>query len=760
MTIKSNIRLTPELLITAPRRSAAKPSSDGKYALYTVSTYSLDSHSERNEIKVIELETEAVTLFSDDAKNVSPQWLVKDQIIWLRTTEAGKTEFWIGKVGPEKNAYLAGTVDSSIIKFKTRELADGTIAIAFSALMDDKGLLQPPGKRERKPFSSAREYDSVLVRYWDTYVEKEMSTLWYTTFERAKSTSNYELSKRGLINALERSRPALLFPLVPQLGDAPEDFQLSDQGILILANDPDYNINTAMVLRLWYLRVENYAKPPTWFKKIDIPNFDGNFSSPVFSPNGQSAAFLSTKSALQYTDANRIFVVRSLRDPEALIQLHAVTDIAKSERWDINPGSLLWSNDGSEIFIQAEDRACTKVWKISSSLASPPGIRSVDVVPKLVAGNAISSVEAVFPLSKDPMESKLFVNISSFVDDGSFYLTDTKSGYITSFSLFSMNHLKLGLKKNQFSEINIKADDHHVHAWLWKPSDFDPKKKYPVTFLIHGGPTGNWSNAWSTRWNPAVWAEQGYVVVAPNPFVFPVHVSDIADDCFSSTGSSSFGQAYMDAMLGNWGGIPYDDIGKCFQYVEENLAFVDIDRAILAGGSYGGYMANWIAGQPLGRRFKALISHDGVFSPYSMLASDIASWVPGNFGGAPWESDHVPEAWDKYSPAKYVHNWKTPMLIIHSDKDFRCPITEGLAVFNVCRMKGIPARFLNFPDENHLVLKRENSLRWYETVLGWANSWAGVTGVELEPPLKTEEAISLRQEKMVSQYGRVNQDVW
>lgn len=162
------------------------------------------------------------------------------------------------------------------------------------------------------------------------------------------------------------------------------------------------------------------------------------------------------------------------------------------------------------------------------------------------------------------------------------------------------------------------------------------------------------------------------------------------------------------------------------------MAFVDTDRAIAAGGSFGGYMVNWIAGQPLAREFKTLICHDGIFSNYGMLSSDVPVALDEDMGSHLWDSK---KKWDKYDPAQFTHNWKTPMLFIHSDKDYRCPITEGLAPYNVCLMKGIPTRFLNFPDENHFVLQRENSLRWYKTVLGWANKYAGVDGLTLEPPL-------------------------
>jgi dipeptidyl aminopeptidase/acylaminoacyl peptidase len=186
--------------------------------------------------------------------------------------------------------------------------------------------------------------------------------------------------------------------------------------------------------------------------------------------------------------------------------------------------------------------------------------------------------------------------------------------------------------------------------------------------------------------------------------------------------------------MGNWGGTPYDDLVSCFEHVEKTMPFVDINRAVAAGGSYGGYMANWIAGHPLGKRFKTIINHDGVFSTSSMLATDLPTMFLEDLGGPPGGENR--DLWDRYDPSRFTGNWSTPMLIIHSDNDFRCPIVEGLAAYNVCQLRGIPSRFLNFPDENHFVLKRENSLKWYKTVLGWANKWAGVKGkIELEPPV-------------------------
>jgi len=289
-----------------------------------------------------------------------------------------------------------------------------------------------------------------------------------------------------------------------------------------------------------------------------------------------------------------------------------------------------------------------------------------------------------------------------------------KSEYVLS----ATNHGSLfGLDASQISEIEFSgAGEYNVQAFVVRPSYFKPDKTYPFALLIHGGPQADWKNSWSTRWNPAVIAEQGYVVVLPN-----------------ITGSTGWGEAYCNAVLGDWGGRPYNDLVKCFEYVETSLPYVDTSRAVALGGSYGGYMVNWIAGQPLAKKFKAMVCHDGIFALYNMLAGDITSGLDFDVGANLWDDK---SKWDRFDPAQYTAHWSTPMLFIHSDKDFRCPTTEGWAAYAVCQGKGIESRFLGFPDENHWVLKPENSLAWHKTVLGWINKFAGVEGgVELRPPV-------------------------
>jgi dipeptidyl aminopeptidase/acylaminoacyl peptidase len=314
----------------------------------------------------------------------------------------------------------------------------------------------------------------------------------------------------------------------------------------------------------------------------------------------------------------------------------------------------------------------------------------------------------------------LILSANSLVDNSAYYFLEPKlaSAKPQLISSNAKGGSLFGLSPKQVDELwwDGAADGTKVHAWVVKPSHFDSKKKYPLAYLIHGGPQGAWENSFSTRWNPAVFAEQGYVVVCPNP-----------------TGSTGYGQAFTDAIQKNWGGLPYQDLVLGFEYISKNIEYVDAEKAVALGASYGGYMMNWIQGNPLGRKFKALVTHDGVYSMTSQMASEELYFPEHEFGGKWWKNQ---DSWLQYDPAKLAENWATPHLIIHSDKDYRLTVAEGLAAFNVLQEKGVPSQYLTFPDENHWVLNPENSLLWHATVLEWINHWVGLpTPSENDPEL-------------------------
>jgi dipeptidyl aminopeptidase/acylaminoacyl peptidase len=245
------------------------------------------------------------------------------------------------------------------------------------------------------------------------------------------------------------------------------------------------------------------------------------------------------------------------------------------------------------------------------------------------------------------------------------------------------------------------AEKTRVHSFLLKPPGFQPGRKYPVLFLIHGGPQGAWGESWSYRWNPQVFAAAGYVVVMPNP-----------------RGSTGYGQRFTDEINSDWGGKVFDDLMAVVDHVAA-LAYTDPDRIAAAGGSFGGYMVNWMLGHT--SRFKALVSHAGVFDLRSMAGETEELWFPmWEFKGMPWDD---PELYARWSPSYFVKDFSTPTLVIHGELDYRVPVGQGLQLFTALQMQKVPSKLLLFPDEGHWILKPQNSVLWYQTFLDWIGEW-------------------------------------
>jgi dipeptidyl aminopeptidase/acylaminoacyl peptidase len=254
------------------------------------------------------------------------------------------------------------------------------------------------------------------------------------------------------------------------------------------------------------------------------------------------------------------------------------------------------------------------------------------------------------------------------------------------------------------------ADGTKLQGFLIPPPNFDPAKKYPVKFLIHGGPQGAWGDAWSYRWNPELFAANGYVVVMINP-----------------RGSTGYGQAIVDGVNGDWGGKPFTDLMTGLDYAEQHYPFIDKSRECALGASYGGYMANWILGHT--NRFKCIVTHDGMFNAESAFGSTEEDWFNiWEFRGHPWDYYGKPDdqnPFRKWSPSLYAKNFKTPTLVIHGQRDYRLDVSEGFQLFDTLQLLGVPSKMLYFPDEGHWVLKPQNSQLWYKTVNAWVDQWTG-----------------------------------
>jgi dipeptidyl aminopeptidase/acylaminoacyl peptidase len=547
MTIRAS-HFDPKVLLSAPRRSAGVPNNTGSHVLFTVSSYSFETHSKTDEFRLLDTKSGESTLLLEQSVD-AVTWLDGESFVWLQSGKGGKTEVWCGS-GDAKGFYVADEIAAPAGNLKVKALGGGEFAVVISALAGPDGELFNPEKAV-KTQSSGRLYTGLYVRHWDAYEEKEKNSLWYGKLSKDDG-EKYRLS--SLTNALKGTK--LECPIRPFGGT--DNFDVSERGIAFVSKDPDLNPALNTKCNVYLLKVDSWTKSAdTKPKQVLIKGFEGASTSPVFSPDGLQLAFLSMKRNGYESDQNRIFLVGDLDAAESKVE-HDGGLVAAQEGWDRSPSAISWTVDGKSLLVTAEEEGHARLFLIQPGQKKPLSLTKE------------GSVGAVVPLDKP---GKIFYTSSSLIDNSLFAIieiSDEQSDASIS-SLWThsnSNHgSKFGLKTKQVSSIWTPASNpkvnKEVHSWVIRPSNFDASKKYPVAYLIHGGPQGAWGDSWSTRWNPAVFAEQGFIVITPN-----------------ITGSTGYGQA------------PLVDIENAFDWVGKHLPEADNDRAVALGASYGGYMMN------------------------------------------------------------------------------------------------------------------------------------------------------------------------
>jgi dipeptidyl aminopeptidase/acylaminoacyl peptidase len=393
-------------------------------------------------------------------------------------------------------------------------------------------------------------------------------------------------------------------------------------------------------------------------------------TDPVFSPDGRTIAYGMERKPDGWPDRTRL----------ALLDLASGQSRALTEDQDFSSGNWAFTPDGSSIVFTAEVRGRDKIFSVPAAGGAPREIFRGGSVSGLEVGSGGSVVFTHHSLSRPP-------EISVVRLDGSGLRN------LTSVNDERMSRLALA----RVEDLTFPgADGDEVQMFVLYPPGFDPKKKYPLVHLVHGGPVGIFGDAFSFRWNPQAFAAPGYVVAMVN-----FH------------GSSSFGQDWVESILGAHPDKPFTDVMKATDFLIAR-GFIDENRMAAAGGSYGGFLVNWIAGHT--NRFRALVSHAGVYSLLGQSASDMTFGRHHSYGGYPFTNLENVERW---SPNRFAKAFQTPMLILHGERDFRVPVTQGLELYGVLTAKGVPARLVYYPDENHWILKGQNSKHWYGEVLGW-----------------------------------------
>ncbi len=647
-------------MLAMDRISDPQLSPSGERVAFVLRTTDLEANKGRLDIWMVNSDGSGLRqMTTSPASDQSPRWDPDGRHLWFLSSRSGSSQVW--KLPLDGGEAVQATdlpldVDALVVS------PDGkNLILAISVFPDCKSLdctRKRLDERKESPRTGVL-YDQLFVRHWDTWEDGRYSHLFSLSVAGGKEPVD-------LMAGMKANCPSKPF-------GGTEEIDISPDGGTVVFSAKDVGPSAP-----WSTDFDLYAVPidGSGAPRCLTGENQAWDTAPSFSPDGKTLAYLAMSRAGFEADRFRI-MLRSWPEGEA----HELVPA-----WDRSPGSISWAGDGRYLLATADNLGQTSLFRIDAANGNVSTL-----VEKGTVSSARSTGDRVI-YAKDYLQSP--VELYSVGLDGS------GEKAITGINAKKVAAVEMG-ESEQFTFAG--ADDQTVYAYVVKPIDFDPTKKYPVAFLIHGGPQGSFGNHFHYRWNPQAYAGAGYAAV-----MVDFH------------GSTGYGQAFTDSISRDWGGKPLVDLQKGLAAALAKYPWMDGDRVAALGASYGGYMINWIAGQ-WPDRFRCLVNHDGPFDLRSMYYTTEELWFPEwEQAGPYWEH---PEEYEKFNPVRFVDKWKTPMLVIHSANDFRVPLGEGLGAFTALQRRGIPSRFLYFPDENHWILKPANSIQWHEEVLAWLARW-------------------------------------
>ncbi|KAJ1911779.1 dipeptidylpeptidase [Mycoemilia scoparia] len=548
---------------------------------------------------------------------------------------------------------------------------------------------------DEKKFDSAQIYDDLWVRHWNEWMTKKKSNLFVVDLIKPTNTEgsgNWTLDEnKSLVNLMaglpEYPNPVIDWDL--------SFYTVSKQGdkVAIVVKPPSIDLAWKTNVDVYLIDVDDHMHPTLITGSSEdghsddgkLVKFDGAASHPVFSNDGKKLAWFQMETPCYESDIKRIYIYD--------IETKERRSIARD--WDLSPDSIVWSNDDSTLYVSVEETGKYKLYQMDVQT----GTKRKPIINNGNMGRVLTlpgqNDRLVYFHSETDKTGNIFSIKLNAEDDGSGdsheirQLTDTNAD--------TMKDVYLG-KPNEFWFHGAGGD--LVHGWFIYPYGFDPAKKWPLAMIVHGGPQQANTQGFSyAQWNPNMYANAGFLTVEIN-----FH------------GSPSYGQNFTNSIRYQWGGYPYQDIMLGLDYMLKNHGnIIDENRMVSLGASYGGYMQNWINGQT--DRFKALVSHDGEFDLTESYYSTDELWFPEyDLGGTPYKH---PEVYKKWSPSEFVNNMKTPTLFIHGQNDFRLTLDQSITAFTALRRRGVDARLMYFPDEDHWTNKNSNSVRWATEVIRW-----------------------------------------
>lgn len=675
------------------RVSDAQISPDGFWVAYVVTKVDLDANKSSSNLWLADVagKNPPKRLTSTDKKDRHPRWSPDGKRILFESSRSGETQLWTIDIrGGEARQItnLATEASGAIWSADGKNIAFvSTIYPEFSKLAFKESDAANKKKMDEIKASpiKAKVFTKLFYRHWDSYVEDKRQHLFVLPYD-ANGAEGF-LEPRDVTPG---DRDA--FPTSSTFSSG-DDFTFSPDGkYLVFSAVPEKDEAWSTNMDICRVSINNTSDK---WENLTKENLAAD-SAPMFSPDGNYLAYRAQKRPGFEADKWEIMIVETNKEGTFKGKPVSFTGALKT---DISVNDFTWAGK-DKILFTADHLGKVALFQILP-LEDVPTVGSSNLIK-----NQMSGYNSGISASADGAKIA-FLNASMAsppeVFAGNADLRLSKPINISKVNEGLLKELELPRPE---SVTLPGAGDVPTQMWILKPPGFDPSKKWPVAFLVHGGPQGAWEDGWSYRWNPQAWAARGYVVALPNP-----------------RGSTGFGQKYVDEISGDWGGKCYEDLMKAADYVEK-LPYVDKDRIGSAGASFGGYMMNWFSVKT--GRFKCLISHCGVYNFESMYTTTEEIWFDEwEHSGPPWGKGGR-ESYEKFSPHRFAENlakFKTPMLIIHNDLDFRVPISEGTQIFTALQRQGVPSRFVNFPDEGHWVLKPKNSQFWYKEVFTWLEKY-------------------------------------